>query len=489
MIRRAEKTIPWPFATGEPACIAHRGASAHAPENTLSAFRVASQLGAEMWEVDVQLTADDVPVIAHDAGLTRIAGIDRAIADLDFQTLRDLAPDIPSLDETLDLAAGLDQALYIELKAAGAGRIVWRHLLERSFARVALGSFNVDEIRSLADAGCPFPLATLVPLGADPFARADETRADIIHLCWEKGGGERPERQVDTALLERAKDEGLGVVLWHEERKPVLDALMKLPVLGICTNQPELMRGFDRFDGLATQIVCHRGANHFAPENTLAAARLSFDQGAHFVEIDVHMSADGAIVVIHDETLERTTSGTGAVRARTLAELKALSAGAWFSPFYAAETIPTLDEMIALARSYGARLYIENKTVDAQVLVDFVRARNFLGDCFFWSENPSLQEAMRQVAPDANIKASAGRYQGVEEMQGHLAPQLAEIHYPDYARLAPQCLAKGITPMMQYFGDDPAIFDRIVEIAPPLINLDRADLLAAALRRRIANGR
>ncbi|WP_348648108.1 glycerophosphodiester phosphodiesterase [Martelella lutilitoris] len=249
------------------------------------------------------------------------------------------------------------------------------------------------------------------------------------------------------------------------------------------------MRGFDRFAGLATEIVCHRGANHFAPENTLAAARLSFDQGARYVEIDVHMSADGEIVVIHDATLDRTTSGTGAVRARTLAELKALSAGAWFSPFYAAETMPTLDEMIALARSYGARLYIENKTVDAKVLVDFVRSRNFLGDCFFWSENPSLQEAMRQAAPDANIKASAGRYQGVEEMQGHLAPQLAEIHYRDYARLAPQCLERGITPMMQYFGDDPAIFDRIVEIAPPMINLDRADLLASALRRRLADDR
>ena len=489
MTRRPENTEPWPLATGEPACIAHRGASAHAPENTLSAFRTAAELGAEMWEIDVQLTADGVPVITHDANLKRIAGIDRAIADLRFERLRDLAPDIPTLGETLDLAASLDQALYIELKAEGAGRIAWNHLLANGFDRAVLGSFSMDEVRSLADAGCPFPLSTLVPLGADPFSRAAETRADIIHLCWERGGGERPQDQVDAALLQRAKDEGLGVVLWHEERKPVLEALMELPVLGICTNQPELMRGFDRFAGLATEIVCHRGANRFAPENTLAAARLSFDQGARYVEIDVHMSADGEIVVIHDATLDRTTTGAGPVSAHNLAELKSLSAGAWFSPFYAAETIPTLGEMIALARSRDARLYIENKTVDAKALVDFVRSEDFLADCFFWSEDPALQEGMRREAPDANIKAAAGRYQNVTEMENHLAPQLAEIHYPDYARLGPRYLEKGIIPMMQYFGEDPAVFDRIVEIAPPMINLDRADLLAATLRRRISDDR
>ncbi|WP_200866630.1 glycerophosphodiester phosphodiesterase family protein [Martelella sp. AD-3] len=249
------------------------------------------------------------------------------------------------------------------------------------------------------------------------------------------------------------------------------------------------MRGFDRFAGLATEIVCHRGANHFAPENTLAAARLSFDQGARYVEIDVHMSADGEIVVIHDATLDRTTTGAGPVSAHNLAELKSLSAGAWFSPFYAAETIPTLGEMIALARSRDARLYIENKTVDAKALVDFVRSEDFLADCFFWSEDPALQEGMRREAPDANIKAAAGRYQNVTEMENHLAPQLAEIHYPDYARLGPRYLEKGIIPMMQYFGEDPAVFDRIVVMAPPMINLDRADLLAAALRRRICDDR
>src|SRR5690606_34085400 len=131
--------------------------------------------------------------------------------------------------------------------------------------------------------------------------------------------------------------------------------------------------------------------------------------------------------------------------------------------------------------------YIENKSVDAQKLVDFVRAHDFLDQCFFWSGDERLQEAMRQAAPDAIIKANINRYADIGEMQAHLAPQLTEIGYADYLRLAPRCQDAGIIPMMQYFGDDRAIFDSIVEIAPPMINLDRADLLIAAQRKRLAH--
>jgi glycerophosphoryl diester phosphodiesterase len=439
-----------------------------------------------MWEIDIHLTADRIPVVSHDMDLKRTANIEGAIAQTTLAQLRNDAPDIPSLAETLDLAESLGQALYIETKAQGAGRVVWALLEARNFTRAVIGSFNAAEIRALSDAGCPYPLATLVPLGEDPFERAAQSGADIIHLCWEKGG-DRPQDLVTNALLDCARGHDLGVVLWHEERKGVLDAIMDLPVLGICTNQPELMRGVDRFAGWSTQIVCHRGANAFAPENTLAAARLSFDQGAHYVEIDVRPTADGEIVVLHDPTLDRTTNGTGEITSHTLATLETLSAGSWFSPFYSDQTIPTLAQAIALARSYGRKLYIENKSVDAQKLVDFVSAHDFLDRCFFWSGDEHLQEAMRRAAPDAIIKANINRYADIAEMQAHLAPQLTEIGYSDYLRLAPRCQDAGIIPMMQYFGDDRAIFDSIVEIAPPMINLDRADLLIAAQRKRLAH--
>jgi glycerophosphoryl diester phosphodiesterase len=96
-------------------------------------------------------------------------------------------------------------------------------------------------------------------------------------------------------------------------------------------------------------VVAHRGGSVAAPENTLAAFRTAIAHGVTAAECDVHLSADGAVVVIHDPTLDRTTNGTGPVAAKTLAELRALDAGAWMSPAFAGEHIPELRELLALA--------------------------------------------------------------------------------------------------------------------------------------------
>jgi len=471
----------WPRrADGKPLVIAHRGASAHATENTLHAFAVAAELGADMWEIDVHLTRDGEAVVCHDAGLERIFGAQGRIAELDLAAIRARAPDLPTLDEVITLAARLGQGLYVEIKAPGAGRVAARRMEEAGFADAVLGSFLIDEVRGLADGECAFPLSILVPLDVDPFDWAERSRADIIHLCWERGGDGRPQDLVTEELLERANAFGLGVALWHEERRPVLDAIERLPVIGICTNNPEMMARLDPVHVLGIAVVCHRGANRFAPENTLAAARLAFEQGADYVEIDVRESGDGEIVVIHDPAVDRTTNGSGPVSETAAAALRELDAGSWFAPHFAGERIPLLAEMIDLARSFGRKLYIENKSVDAEKLVRFVAKEDFLADCFFWSGNPALQEGMRNASPDARIKASLCDYGGVDEMKAHLAPAIAEIFFEDYRSVADAAIRAGMTPMLQYFGDDPAVFAEIAALRPPMINLDRADLLLRA---------
>jgi glycerophosphoryl diester phosphodiesterase len=80
-----------------------------------------------------------------------------------------------------------------------------------------------------------------------------------------------------------------------------------------------------------TIVVAHRGASTFAPENTMEAYRLAVEQGADAIEVDVHLTADGQLAVIHDDTLERTTDGSGAVAALTLEQVRAVDAGATFA--------------------------------------------------------------------------------------------------------------------------------------------------------------
>ena len=114
------------------------------------------------------------------------------------------------------------------------------------------------------------------------------------------------------------------------------------------------------------RLIGHRGAKESAPENTLASLREAARQGAAWVEVDVMLTRDRVPVLIHDDTLERTTSGAGPVPELTLAELKALDAGSWFDPRFAGETVPTLEEALGLLSKLGLGLNLEIKPYPGQ---------------------------------------------------------------------------------------------------------------------------
>ncbi len=108
-------------------------------------------------------------------------------------------------------------------------------------------------------------------------------------------------------------------------------------------------------------IIGHRGAAGIAPENTLGGFRAAAALGVSWVEFDVQMTADGRAVVLHDDTLDRTTDGGGPVTALSLDEIAAFDAGLWFDPAFAGETVPTLEEAIDLLGDLGVGANIEIK--------------------------------------------------------------------------------------------------------------------------------
>lgn len=116
-----------------------------------------------------------------------------------------------------------------------------------------------------------------------------------------------------------------------------------------------------RRPGVRPAVVGHRGAAALAPENTLAAFRLAAGLGVDAVELDVQRTADGVPVVLHDDTLDRTTSGHGPLREATWAEVRALDAGSWWSSAHAGERVPSLDEVLDWARPLGVGLVLELK--------------------------------------------------------------------------------------------------------------------------------
>ncbi len=108
-------------------------------------------------------------------------------------------------------------------------------------------------------------------------------------------------------------------------------------------------------------IIAHRGGSHEVPENTMAAFRHAIDLGMKLVELDVQMTLDGELVVIHDETVDRTTEGSGMVGGFTFEEIRKLDAGSHFDPKYAGEKIPALREVLELCASEGVGVVVEIK--------------------------------------------------------------------------------------------------------------------------------
>jgi glycerophosphoryl diester phosphodiesterase len=94
-------------------------------------------------------------------------------------------------------------------------------------------------------------------------------------------------------------------------------------------------------------VIAHRGASGSAPENTLPAFERAIALGADMIELDVQLTCDGEVVVIHDWTLDRTTTGSGLVREQTLGAIRRLDAGSWFDPRFRGARIPTLAEVLA----------------------------------------------------------------------------------------------------------------------------------------------
>ena len=108
-------------------------------------------------------------------------------------------------------------------------------------------------------------------------------------------------------------------------------------------------------------VLAHRGYSGKAPENTMAAFKLALEADADGLELDVHITKDGRVVVIHDDTLERTTDGRGRVEEQTYAELAQLDAGSWFGEEFKGERLPTLDEVCELLKGTDKIFNVELK--------------------------------------------------------------------------------------------------------------------------------
>jgi len=208
------------------------------------------------------------------------------------------------------------------------------------------------------------------------------------------------------------------------------------------------------FSSKSPQVVAHRGASGWAPETTPASYRLALEMKADYLELDVQMTKDGEIVAIHDALVDRTTNGKGAIGEITLAQLKELDAGSWFNRTYpekasrefAGQRVPTLQEVIDLAKNSGAGLYIETKNPELYppnfeaMLLDIVRRNGFEKRVMVQSFNGRSVQKVKEL--DAGIPTALlieiSKGDPVDDTLAAGANELAI----EYKQLTPEILSK-----------------------------------------------
>lgn len=179
----------------------------------------------------------------------------------------------------------------------------------------------------------------------------------------------------------------------------------------------------------AIDIVAHRGASYDAPENTIAAQKLAWEQGADAVETDIYLTADNEIIALHDKTTKRTTGKTLKPAESTLAELRELDAGSWKAKKYKGEKIPLLSEQLALIPS-GKRLFVEIK-VGPDIVPPLAQCFSKCGagkhNITIISFNYESLKAVRKQMPELDTYYLAGYRPPEKRKPGQKQPTIDEL--------------------------------------------------------------
>jgi len=433
----------------------HRGMRMLAPENSVQAILACAGDYLEWAEIDLRLTRDGNHVIIHDPTLDRCTNgkgpvADKTLAELQiFDAGSWFGPGftktrLAGFSEVLQAAKGKVN-LYLDCKSIDPS-LLTRQIREARMERqvlvfgppevlVRVRAISGDSIATMAKfrAGMDFsrfvrdvnPAAVeidandITPELSKAFrAKGIKVQAKVIGPVWDN-----PEvwgRMIDAKVDWLQTDDPAGV-RFYEARK----RLGKFPV----------------------KIAYHRGANRYAPENTLQAIREASRLGADYIEVDIRTTSDNQAVLMHDSKLDRTTLTHGTVSGTEFSSLRRLSGGAWFCKAYAGEKIPTLEEALA-ALGKGPGAYLDAKAISPGMLASAIRKAGLLERHVVY-QSLDYCGKLKALAPGARLMPPLGALKDlphVAEIQPYAVDANWKILSPE---MISTCQSRGI----QVFSD------------------------------------
>ena len=236
------------------------------------------------------------------------------------------------------------------------------------------------------------------------------------------------------------------------------------------------------------QISAHRGNTGWAPENTLATYKNALKLRVNFIEIDVRTSADGQLIILHDGTLNRTTSGEGPVKNQSFSELRKLSAGKG-KEAYLKEKIPSLEEVCKLISKWSkwhvrkTFIYVDCKEVLPRPLVEILKKYGLAFESCFYG-NDSFLYSLKQELPEARLMPSLRKKEDIAAKISALQPYAFDASWPTLTReIIQEAHSKGIQVFTDLLGplDHVENYKKAAEMGVDLIQTDKPSLVLKTL--------
>lgn len=251
------------------------------------------------------------------------------------------------------------------------------------------------------------------------------------------------------------------------------------------------MNLFEAIKAKKTLVFGHRGASAYAPMNTLEAFQLAVELGADGVELDVHRSADGRLVIVHDFTVDGSTNGTGKVAEMTLAQLKELDAGSWKDAKFTGAKVPTLDEVFeAVGQKLFINVEIKSMTVETdgveKLVAELIEQYNMADRVVVSSFNPLAIQRFKAYAPHVAIGYLTAD-DVPAEITAYAEGMTYEAYHPYEKSITPELVqemdAKGVI-VNTWTVNDPVRAVELAQMGVSVIITDKPDLIKEALDSR-----
>ncbi len=459
--------------------MAHRGASRQAPENTRPALLRCIEDGFEWAEVDVRLSRDGQQVLWHDSKLDRL-GSEKNVNELTLAELKELdagawfAPrykgeHLLTFKECLSLARG-KLNLYLDCKDVNF-ELLAREILDAGMEGQVIVYDKPERLEALRSfsGGKIAVMTKWHPV--DGFGGwVDSLKPDAVEI---------DANEIIPSIVESFHRLGIKVqakTLGDWDTPDFWDKTLNAGADWIQTDLAEeiIARVFkQRMPRRPALVSFHRGANHYAPENTLPAFVRAGRLGADYVEFDVRTTSDGKFFLLHDGRLDRTTNGKGPITDATAEQAAKLDAGGWFGLPFAGVPLPTLDQFLA-ALPAGVQLYFDAKAITPEALSAAVE-KYHLGERTIVYQSADYLIKLKAINPRIRALPPLSKPEEINALAEQLQPYAVDANWGILSKeVIDRCHARDIKVFSDALGSNEKIerYQQVLDWGIDLIQTD-----------------